>query len=408
MTDEGKGLTLLVVEDNDFQRAVATKVLEDLGCDHVLAAADGDDALRQIVAHPGKVHIVLSDLDMPGMDGVEFLRHIAERELAGTVVIASALDAALIHTVEDMAQEYGLQVLSNVEKPVTREKMRRVIDQYRKEDRAKNPEKWSGSFSKEDIMEGLNNNEFTVWYQPKVRMSDGAWVSSEVLARWQHPEHGVVMPARFVPVMEKAEIIDQLTWKQVHGIVEDLCGWQREGRDISVAVNLSPTLLDDMEMPGKLEEIMAHHGVSTCRMTLELTESVVMRNMARSLETLARLRLKGFSLSIDDFGTGFSNFQQLNRIPFSELKIDQSFVRGLGVKNSSRTIVLSNIELASRLGLSTVAEGVETPDSWHELKAMGCDYAQGYLIARPMPYEKLGEWEKDWLKRYQELAKPLS
>ncbi len=405
MTDEGKGLTLLVVEDNNFQRAIATKVLEDLGCECVLSAADGDDALRQMVAHPDPVHIVLSDLDMPGMDGVEFLRHVAEQKLAGTVVIASALDSALIHTVEDMAQEHGLQVLSNIEKPVTRDKMRRVIEQYRKEDRARNPEKWSDSFSEEDIIHGLDNNEFEVWYQPKVRMSDGAWVSSEALARWNHPEHGIVFPARFVPVMEKSGIIDQLTWKQVHEIVEHLCQWQREGKDISVAVNLSPTLLEDMDMPGKLEEIMAHHGVSTCRMTLELTENVVMRNMARSLETLARLRIKGFSLSIDDFGTGFSNFQQLNRIPFSELKIDQSFVMGLGVKESCKTIVLSNIELASRLGLKTVAEGVETPESWHELKSMGCDYSQGYLIARPMPFNKLAAWEKDWRQRYQSLTK---
>ena len=151
---------------------------------------------------------------------------------------------------------------------------------------------------------------------------------------------------------------------------------------------------------------MAHHGVSTCRMTLELTENVVMKNMARSLETLARLRMKGFNLSIDDFGTGFSSLQQLNRIPFSELKIDQSFVRDVSSKANSRTIVESNINLAHQLKLRTVAEGVETPEDWAELHSMECDMAQGFLIARPMPLAQLKEWELDWLQRYRTQLNP--
>ena len=238
MTNEGEGLTMMVVEDNDFQRAVAAKVLEDLGCEKVLSAANGQDALEQIVAHPDRVHIIISDLDMPGMDGVELLRHIAERKLADAMVVASALDAALIHTVEDMAEEHGLQVLTNVRKPVTRDKMRLVIEQYRKELRTQNPKKYADSFTAEEIQAGLDAGQFKVWYQPKVRLSDGAWVASEALARWVHPEHGVVMPSRFVSVMEKSSLIDQLTWKQVHIIVEDLRNWQLQGRDLTVAVNL--------------------------------------------------------------------------------------------------------------------------------------------------------------------------
>ena len=401
MTDEGKGLTLLVVEDNDFQRAVAAKVLEDLGCAHVMAAADGDDALRQIVAWPDRIHIVLSDLDMPGMDGVEFLRHLAERDLADAVVIASALDSALIHTVEEMAHEHGVMVLSNVEKPVTRDKMRRVIEQYRSEFRGRSPSSAQDEFTVEEIRHGLDNDEFAVWYQPKVRVSDGAWVSSEALSRWNHPEKGVVMPSRYVQVMEENNLIDLLTWKQVHQIIEDLRRWEQEGRSLSIAVNLSPLLLDDVDMPQKLETIMAHHGVSTCRMTLELTETAVMKNVARSLETLARLKIKGFPLSIDDFGTGFSNFQQLNRIPFSELKIDRTFIRDLDSRTSAHTIVASNIELASRLKLKTVAEGVENAEEWQVLAGMGCDLVQGYFVARPMPWCHLDSWEQDWKQRFQ-------
>ena len=271
-------------------------MLEDLGCEHVMAAVNGQDALEQIVAYPDKVHIVISDLDMPEMDGVELLRHLAERKLADAMVVASALDAALIHTVEDMAEEHGLQVLTNVKKPVTRDKIRSVIEQYRKEKRVRNPDSFADVFTPEDIQDGLDAGQFQVWYQPKVRLSDGAWVASEALARWVHPDHGVIMPGRFVPVMEKSSLIDQLTWKQVHSIVEDLRDWQLQGRDLSVAVNLSPLLLEDVSMPQKLEEILAHHGVSTCRLTLEITESVLMKNLARSLETLARFKNQGDSV----------------------------------------------------------------------------------------------------------------
>ncbi|MCL6271186.1 EAL domain-containing response regulator [Sansalvadorimonas sp. 2012CJ34-2] len=401
MTNEGEGLTIMVVEDNDFQRAVAAKVLEDIGCEHVMAARNGQDALEQIVAHPDRIHIVVSDLDMPEMDGVELLRHLAERKLADAMVVASALDAALIHTVEDMAEEHGLQVLTNVKKPVTREKIRGVIEQYRKEHRARNPDAYSGVFTAEDIQEGLDAGQFQVWYQPKVSLSDGSWLASEALARWDHPEQGVVMPGRFVPIMEKSSLIDQLTWKQVHAIVEDLRNWQLQGRDLTVAVNLSPLLLEDVSMPQKLEEILAHHGVSTCRMTLEITENVVMKNLARSLETLARLRMKGFNLSIDDFGTGFSNFQQLNRIPFTELKIDRSFVSDITHKTTNRIIVESNIDMAKRLRLSTVAEGIETEEEWNKLKELGCDYAQGFLVARAMPYSQMPEWEKNWKEQFK-------
>ncbi len=400
MTEEGKGLTLMVVEDNDFQRAVTARVLEDVGCDTVLCAADGDDALKQLVAHPDRVHIILSDLDMPGMDGVEFLRHLAERNLTDAVAIASALDDALIHTVEDMAQEHGVQVLSSVEKPVTREKIRRVIEQYHRMQCSHKALAKKAAFTVDEIRHALDDNQFEVWYQPKVRISDGTWVSSEALARWMHPEQGVVMPAGFVSVMETEGLIDLLTWKQVHTIIEDLHGLLEEGRDLSVAINFSPQLLDDVDMPRKLEAIMQHYGVPASRLTLELTETVVMENMAHSLETLARLRMKGFPLSIDDFGTGMSNFQRLNRIPFSELKIDRSFIMDLSTRASARTIVASNIELASHLNLKTVAEGVEHVEEWAALREMGCDMVQGYFVAKPMPFSELKAWEKDWLERY--------
>ncbi len=403
MTDEGKGLTLMVVEDNDFQRAVAVKVLEDLGCDAVLSASDGDEALRLIVNHPDRVHIVLSDLDMPGMDGVEFLRHLAEGRIADSVVVTSVLDDALIYTVEQMVREYGIQVLKSVSKPVTRAKVLRMLSQYRKEHKPYNFVYNSSEFSPDEVTNGLDNDEFEVWYQPKVRVSDGAWVSSEALARWRHPDHGVVMPGRFVDVMEKNDLIGRLTWRQVHIIVKNLYEWKMSGRDLSVAINFSPVLMDDVDSPHKLEAILSHYGLAPCRITLELTEAVLVTNVARCLETAARFRMKGFHLSIDDFGTGFSNQSQLNRLPFTELKVDRSFVHHIDQRKQARTIVSSNIDLASKLKMKSVAEGVETIAEWQVLEGLGCDLIQGYLIAKPMPIEALTAWEVAWAEQFKAL-----
>ena len=397
-------LNFIVVEDNEFQRTVAMKIIEAMGSGHVLGAEDGQDALEKLVATPNPIDIVISDLDMPGMDGVEFMRHLAEQKLCTAVVVASGMDAALIHTVEDLVREHGLFVIGHIKKPVTREKVQGMLDTYFAKQRQRNPDIHAHEITLTEIKNALAADQFKTWYQPKIKLTNGMWCSVEALTRWESPQHGLIQPGRFIPVMEENGLIEDLTWQQIHHVIPDLKQWLKQGRKIAASINISPAALDDIMLPEKLTEIISYHKVPPESIILEITESVVIKNITRSLDTIARLKLKGFSLSIDDFGTGYSSLQQLSRIPFSELKIDQTFVRGLVKNQTGRAIVEANIELASKLGLSTVAEGVETLEEWKLLRQMKCDIAQGYFISEAMPASQLDAWHKKWVSKLDRLT----
>ena len=390
-------LSFIVVEDNEFQRTVAMKIIEAMGSRYVLGAEDGQDALEKLVAAPNPIDIVISDLDMPGMDGVEFMRHLAEQKLCGAVVVASGMDAALIHTVEDLVREHGLFVIGHIKKPMTGEKVQDMLDIYFAKQNQCNSDIHAHKITLADIENALAEDQLKTWYQPKIKLKDGRWCSVEALARWESPQHGLIQPGRFIPVMEENGLIEDLTWQQIHHVILDLKQWLKQGRKITASVNISPPVLDDILLPEKLTEIISYHKVPPESIMLEITESVVIKNITRSLDTIARLKLKGFALSIDDFGTGYSSLQQLSRIPFSELKIDQTFVRGLVKNETGRAIVEANIELASKLGLSTVAEGVETLEEWKLLRQMKCDVAQGYFISEAIPASQLDAWHKQWV-----------
>lgn len=403
MSQSAKELSFIVVEDNPFQRTIATKILEAMGSTQVLGAEDGHDALKQLVACDQPINIAISDLDMPGMDGVEFMRHLAEQKLCEAVAVASGMDEALIRTVEDLVEQHGLFVLGHIEKPLTKDKVQAVLDDYLMKQRTRNPDTFTNEVTLNDIKNALDHDQFKVWYQPKVSFKDGRWCAAEVLARWDHPTQGIISPDRFIPLLEQEQLIHKLTWQQIHTLVNDLQQWLAKGNNLTVSVNLSPLMLNDVSLPEKLTEIVAHHKVPTENIVLEITESVVIQNLTRSLETIARLKLKGFSLSIDDFGTGYSSLQQLSRIPFSELKIDQSFVSGSPQNATRRAIIEANIELAKKLKLKTVAEGVETESEWKLLQALGCDMAQGFFVAKAMPKDQLEDWHTHWLTKLSQL-----
>jgi len=402
----GKGaedLSFIVVEDNAFQRTVAIKILEAMGSTQVLGAENGQDALEQLAACDHPIDITISDLDMPGMDGVEFMRHLAEQKLCGAVAVASGMDAALIRTVEDLVEQHGLFVLGHIEKPLNKDKVQVMLNTFFMKQKARNPDTYVNDISIDDIQQALNDQQFKVWYQPKVQLTNGRWCAVEALARWEHPDQGIIHPQRFIALLESHHLIHELTWQQIHILVADLKAWLNEGRNITMSVNLSPAMLDDVTLPEKIVEIVTHHQVPPENIVLEITESVVIQNIARSLETIARLKLKGFLLSIDDFGTGYSSLQQLSRIPFSELKIDQSFVHDSPENSTRQAIIEANIELAKKLKLKTVAEGIETEKEWCLLKKLGCDLAQGFFVSEAIPKEQLNSWHSHWLTKINQL-----
>ncbi len=388
-------LTVMVVEDHGFQRRMALRLLAELGVRRILEAVDGGDALRVLGEQAEAPHIVLVDLDLPGIDGIEFIRCVAKDKLASAVALFSALDQALLSTVQGMARAYGLRVIGAIEKPLTAGKLRALIERYEQPELG-DEVPCGEALDANAIRSALDEDRVEPWFQPQVTFTNGQLVSVEALARLRLPDGEWVAPARFIGVAEREGLIDDLAECVLHKACEWKTRWARQGLHTKMAVNISMLNLGRIDATDRYLGIVREHAVDPREMVLELTESAVMEEAAAALHVLARLRLKGFGLSIDDFGTGYSSLSQLSQIPFTELKIDPSLVSGSPRHPRKRAVIEASLDLARKLNLGVVAEGVETVDEWQMLAEMGCTYAQGYLIGKPCGAEDLPELIARW------------
>lgn len=396
-TMPAKGLYFLVAEDHEFQRGMMVEMLEDLGAKAVYEAEDGRSAMEVTAELDHPFDIIITDIDMPGMDGLTLIRRLGEANVGASLIITSGLDKSLLDTIETMSAAYGIRLLGTVEKPPTPERFAELISLHW---RAKpNPEKadlGADSFSLDEVLAGLSADEFEPFYQPKIELATGKVRGGEALARWRHRHRGIVLPYAFIGLLEDNDHISELTWLMLARSASDCRTWREDGLDLNVSVNLSVKQLADPAIADAITWQVVNQGLQPKHMILEITESAAMTDVGRVLENLTRLRIKGFGLSIDDYGTGYSSMQQLTRIPFTELKIDQSFVQHAAHQESSRMILESSLEMARKLGVVSVAEGAETQADWDLLRESGCDLAQGFYIARPMPASEFPGWVRDW------------
>ncbi|MEO9079233.1 MAG: EAL domain-containing response regulator [Rhodanobacter sp.] len=371
----------LVVEDHPFQRTTLQRMLRAMGAQDVREAADGARALELIDG----VDIVICDLNMPGMDGMEFIRHVGAAKHELSIIIMSAESGALLRSVETMTRAYGVRLLGVVEKPVTPDDLEDLIANYEKSSTSTGPVRpRRPQFGLAEIQRGIQENQFEPFFQPKVDLADGAVVGAEALARWRTAQHGIVGPSAFIPQLETHGQIDELTYIMVEKSAQACRQWRSSKHDINVSVNLSLLSLSDVSIADRITRIVSEAGLEPRHMILEITETAAMTEVASALENLTRLRMRGFGLAVDDYGTGFSSLSQISRVPYTELKIDQTFVTGCTKNPTHLAIVSSCIDLARQLGIHSVAEGVETQADWDAVDHAGCRMAQGYLIARPM------------------------
>jgi EAL domain-containing protein (putative c-di-GMP-specific phosphodiesterase class I) len=390
-------LKFLAVEDHEFQRGMLLKMLARLGATQVSTAADGYAALEIVMAPGAAIDIIISDLDMPGMDGLEFMRHVGEARIPVAIILASALESVLLDSVETMTRAYGVKILGVIQKPITPEKLAALIKLHLPAPANPNLTQTDAlSFTVEEIVEGIRNDEFEPFFQPKVELASGRIKGAEALARWRHPQKGIVAPHAFVGPLEEHNLIDKLTWLMLSKAVDFCCEWRtKSGLDVSVSINVSAKSLADVNFAERVIELVKCKSHDCRNIILEVTESAATTDIGHSLENLSRLRMKGFGLSIDDYGTGYSSLQQLARIAFTEIKIDQSFIKSAATKQAARTILESSIDMAKKLGIVTVAEGIETEKDWDLLRELRCDLAQGYLIAKPLECSEFLAWAWD-------------
>jgi EAL domain-containing protein (putative c-di-GMP-specific phosphodiesterase class I)/ActR/RegA family two-component response regulator len=388
--------SVLVIDDDALQREILTRILARAGQASVLTAANGNEALDIMADYGAHIGLVICDLQMPGMDGMELLRHIGESVHKPAVIISSSTESRIVSSVEFMVKAVGLNVLGSVAKPVSCEAMNRLLDRYMRAP-AIAPLANRVVLRPGDVDRGFEAGEFEPYFQPKVSLVTGKLIGVEALSRWIHPEHGALRPADFLPLIESQNKLTQLTRSVIAATIRHAAEWRKSGNALSFSVNLSLSAIDNVSICEETLSLLKAHDIKPRDLTFEIVETAAMNDVGRTLEIMNRLRLNGFGLSIDDFGTGYSSFEQLSRIPFTELKVDRSFVHGVAQAPRLAALVRSCIDLAARLNLNVVAEGVESEDDWEFLVNAGTNEAQGYFISTPMPGARLLSWADRWI-----------
>ncbi len=396
--------TVFLVDDSIVQNQHAATLCQQLGLKVVGLACHGQQALELLSAMPSVPDLVIIDLEMPVMDGIQLIQQLAEKKLYCSILIVSCREAVLLSSVKMMVKAYGLPLIDAIAKPLNFVALEQALLRYKNAQTSPAGKKHiHPQIELADLKIAIAQKQFSPVFQPKIALKNGVISGVEALVRWNHPVKGIVYPNDFIELAEKNGLIHDITLQMLEMSLQWLQYWQSHGLNLTVAINISAAALADLSLVEQIGTMVAAAGIEPKQIKLEITETGVMADVAVSLTTLARFRLHGFGLSIDDYGTGFSSMQQLARIPFTELKIDRSFVDGASDNLQLEKIVSIAIDTAKKLGLTTVAEGVESVADWHLLKRLGCDVAQGYLAAKPMSGEAMIEWIKNNSKRIREL-----
>jgi EAL domain-containing protein (putative c-di-GMP-specific phosphodiesterase class I)/CheY-like chemotaxis protein len=389
---------VLLVDDEPFIRQLTGMLLKQLGCPNILESGNGAEALAQLDQPGTSVDLILSDLNMPDMDGVEFVRHLAARKGCPPLAFLSGAESGLLRAAEALGRAYFLEVLGALAKPVNKDALLAVLGRMA-EERAPRAQRRKIVIEEADLARGIAARELVFHYQPKIEIATGKVSGVEALVRWQHPTHGLLFPDAFIAMAESGPLIGPLTEALVEIGLTQLQAWHGVGLQPHLGINLSPSMLSDVTLPDRFAASAARLGVPPEAVVFEITETGVAREELIYLEIVTRLRMKGFRLSVDDFGTGQSSLQRLEALPFGELKVDRQFVHGAAKNPAKAAILEASIGLARTLGQRSVAEGVELQEDWDLLRRLRCDVAQGYFAAKPMPAEKLPEWIAAWTSR---------
>ena len=392
---EKSEIRVLVLDDESFMLKLLDQVLTNLGFIQVTTYNNGCEALEWIDRSNSPPDLILLDLNMPEMDGVEFIRYLVERHYTGSIILVSGEDERMRQTVEKLVRVHKIQTLGHLQKPVNPTDLSALLEKW-------TPPALAGSraakkaYNADEVRAAIINGEIINYYQPNVNVVSGKVMGVESLARWRHPQDGMVFPDQFISVAEEHGLIDDLTHAVIGEAFLQTRYWQDDKLHLRVAINISMDNLASLEFADKVTAAASTAGIVPSDIVLEVTESRLMKDLSTPLEILTRLRMKRFSLSIDDFGTGHSSLSQLRDIPFDELKVDQGFVHGAASNHTLRAIYDTSLSLAQHLGMKTVAEGVEDQADWDFVRSTDCDLAQGYFIAKPMPAVEIPNWIKAW------------
>jgi EAL domain-containing protein (putative c-di-GMP-specific phosphodiesterase class I)/AmiR/NasT family two-component response regulator len=392
----GSNLRFLVVEDHEFQRRVMVQLLRYMGARTVHAAADGAAAL-QVMRDPDRpVDIVICDLSMPGMDGMEFIRHLSETGDRVSLILASSLEPELLASVANMARAYKVKLLGAIVKPATAAKLAPLLEKHRSAAAAADGETADSRFSLAEIADAWTYNEFEPWFEPRINLESGEVQGMHATPRWRNPIKGLIAPDAFMPSVQARGLNDDFVWQMLQKCAAQCRGWQARHPGLVVSVNLSFQSLTDLRLAQRVRQIALNEAVEPNLLVLGVTEEVLNTDLARALENLARLRVDGFGLAVDDFGSGRMAIEQLSLVAFTELKIKSSFVTDADCDDAARAGLAVALEAASQLKVKTVADGIRSKEEWKLLHEWGCQLGQGPFMAAPMEAAAVPGWLARW------------
>lgn len=381
---------LFIIDDDIHMANMLGAAVEDLDID-VHVYTDPDIFFEQIIEPQD---IILLDMQMPKIDGIEVIRTLGLKQCTARLILMSGKGKSVLHSAQHLAIAHSLNMIATMNKPIKIDYLQKTIKKLTDPTlkHSINTNKKDFTPTPEILREAINNEEFILHYQPQVDIKTKKLTGVEALVRWNHPDYGLLFPASFISMAEDNGLISDLTGQIIVQAIEQNRIWHDNGLATRVSVNISADNITSLSLPEQLTQILKNHHLDPGMLTFEVTESVLMDELVTSLDILTRLRMKGFGLSIDDFGTGYSSLLQLHRIPFSELKVDQSFIMSMDRDEEAFTIVKTCILLGHELEMEVVAEGVENETIWNMLKDLGCDIVQGYYIAKPMNADALTHW----------------
>ncbi|MPW19985.1 EAL domain-containing protein [Paraburkholderia sp. CNPSo 3157] len=392
---------IVVVDDEPFVLKVLARQLTLLGYE-VLSFERAQDALSVLEESGPGIDIVFTDLQMPEMDGVEFVRRLVGARYDGHIVLISGEDARIIRSAERLARARGLSVLGALSKPATREQLKEQLSRAEVTTQVQSATAVP-KYEREELRAAISDGQLVNYYQPQVAVGTGAVIGVEALVRWRHPRDGIVSASGFIELIEQYDLVDELVREVLPSALNEIAALQSLGNELRLSVNLSIDNLNSLDFPDFVAAAAAKADFPLSRLVMEITERRLVGDQLSSLDILTRLKLKRIGLSIDDFGTGHASLAQLRDFQYDEIKIDCSFVHGAWGDDSLDAIFRASLLLAKQLKMVTVAEGVEDADDWRHVRELQCERAQGYFIGRPMLVEELPSWLSEWEDRFGKL-----
>lgn len=387
----------LVIDDDAFMLKIMQRILNVHGITQVTTCESGQTGIDVLQQAPETIDLILLDLNMPDMDGIQFVRQLDPEIFKGSVILISGEDERMLISAEKLVAARNISILGYLQKPVTQESLFGLLKQWV-------PHKIFvpaalKAYTPEALNTAIECAQLFNCYQPLISLKTGKVSSVEVLVRWNHPADGVVGPDQFIPIAEDNQLIDKLANFVLSEALVQHKKWQEQNIHLSMSINISMENLASLSFADTFSKIITDAGILSKDITLEITESRAMKDPMVTLDTLARLRLKRFVLSIDDFGTGHSSLAQLRDIPFDEFKIDKSFVTGAWADQRIKVMFDTSLHLAKQLGMKVVAEGIESEKDWQFVRSAHCDYAQGYFISKPIAGDAIPKWLATWGER---------